>query len=586
MSATYNWKYKGGSLVFAKTGNPAIDAQAIATPLAIAASADDVRPSNTAYAALFGNDTTGNGSRRMPFRTISKAASLSPDIVVIGSGVYRETISSPGGWNYWVGDGNVVIDGTALPGFTSSANGYFLKLTIRNCIIKAFDTRFQDCVFSDCTFTAVAALIINNCLIERCITKLSLAIPGSVNNTFIDCYDLRVQDPGVAYNTWLNIYKSCNIWFRSQSFISHSLFHHCNVRFNASQGDAPTAPYTTIPAGYAQITTLPDLRAAHLAGFPGSSLFNFVGSAVDDPLFNNYAIGDYSLAFNSPAKNLSYFGSYVGYKSIAYPITARATETNGAFEFSSAVNLHVGDDSITLANPVIDAQIDTHVVVNPLAREIANLPSYGFNADRNGQYIDSLADLDPATKVAGDVLTFPASYLAETGAIVYNGATYQPGERFTTVSGQSVFTTVAAGVVREILEAPQRLTIMARFTDGGGVVTAGTALTIGYYYFVVSGSVSYNSVLYDAGQVFKATDTHAFSGSGVVIAAFGTESFQHYEQGTRPTSNNTGDARTGTIIRGNGDPAYDRGGLGIKEFPVNAKFIQIRYIIRTHNLKP
>ncbi|MDB4918775.1 hypothetical protein [Mucilaginibacter sp.] len=324
--------------------------------------------------------------------------------------------------------------------------------------------------------------------------------------------------------------------------------------------------------------------AAYSAVFPVYR--TFVGCAINDPLFNNSAIGDFTLQFNSPAKNLSYFGTYVGAKSIAYPIKARATESAGGFDFSTAVNLTVADDSITLTNPALDAQIDTHVIVNAIARELANFPSYGFNADRNGQYIDSIADLDTVTKSPTDTLNIPAPYIVETGAIVYNGATYQPGDRFTTVAGQTTFTTVASGVVREILEAPQRHTIMARFGDGGSTVTTGTALVVGYFYYVVNGSVTYDSVIYNAGSIFKAIDTNAFTGSGSVFIALSTEAFQHYEPGIKPTSNNTGDARTGSILRGNGDPAYVRGGLGVKEFPINAKFIQIRYYIRVNNLKP
>jgi hypothetical protein len=124
------------------------------------------------------------------------------------------------------------------------------------------------------------------------------------------------------------------------------------------------------------------------------------------------------------------------------------------FEFSSAVNLNIADDSITLTNSAVDAQVDTKVIVNTLSREIANLPSFGFNADRNGQYIDSIADLDSTTKSPGDTLTVPAPYIVEIGAIVYNSVTYQPGDRFTTVTGQTAFTSVAGGVLREILEAP------------------------------------------------------------------------------------------------------------------------------------
>jgi hypothetical protein len=357
------------------------------------------------------------------------------------------------------------------------------------------------------------------------------------------------------------------------------------VFFGSAQPSVPTLPPTTVPAGYTQVNTIADLRDAHLAAYPSGIAFNFPGCITDDPLFNNYPIGDYTLQFSSPAKNLSYFGTYVGACSIARPLKARATESAGDFEFSSAVNLTIADDSLTLTSSAADARIDTNVIVNVLGRELASFPAYGFNADRNGQYIDSIADLATSVRSPGDTLTVPASYEVGDGAIVYNGNAYQAGTRLTTVAGQTTFTSVSSGVLREVMEAPERHTIMARFSDGGSAVTAGTALDTGYYYYVQSGTVNYNGTDFTSGKLFKAADTNPFSGSGTVITAFGTESYQHYEQGTKPTSNNTGDSRTGSIIRGNGDPAYVRGGPGVTEFPINSRFIQIRYMIKVNNLK-
>jgi hypothetical protein len=65
-----------------------------------------------------------------------------------------------------------------------------------------------------------------------------------------------------------------------------------------------------------------------------------------------------------------------------------------------------------------------------------------------------------------------------------------------------------------------------------------------------------------------------------------TEVYQHYEPYSRPLSNNAGDSRAGAIVRGNGDPAYVRGGVGVKEFPINAKYMQFRYHLKAGNLKP
>jgi len=250
------------------------------------------------------------------------------------------------------------------------------------------------------------------------------------------------------------------------------------------------------------------------------------------------------------------------------------------------VNVNVIDNYISLANATRNGSIKTNVIVNPGGGQVRKLLIYGFNADRQGQYVDSITDLDTTYKYAGDLLNIPAPYLVEMGALVYSNAVFQPGDRLITATGLTTFSSVTGGTLREIVEAPQRHTIMARFRSGGPAVAAGTALVSGYWYYVNAGSISYNGITYNVGTCFKAVNTVTFSGSGSLIIAMGNEAFQNYEHGIQPTSNNMDDSRSGAIIRGNGDPAYVRGGYGITEFPINAMFIQLYYIINVNNLKP
>ncbi|MDN5288961.1 MAG: hypothetical protein JWR38_5235 [Mucilaginibacter sp.] len=572
MSATYNWAYRPG--VNNKYG------------LSIPDTADNIRPDGYCYVALFGNDITGNGSRLYPYKTLSNAyAAVGRVPFILSSGVYRE----PTPINITiVGDGDVVFDGTQIGELVLP---YCSNIKFRNAnnSFNTFKSSLIDCSFDNCfdCFQNSSSNPYNNWIntvfsnLRGSSAKLYLNYRAQVNTnknlTFYNCSGIEFLGSDFIDNNNNYIMHSCDIWFHQASCLSYSLFYNCKFKFGG------TEPST--PDDYISYDNIDDLKEAHLSSFPLLQS-NFKGCIIADPLFNNPSIGDYTLQFNSPAKNLSYFGTYVGAKSIAQVIKVSSTESTGGFDFSSAVNLTIADDSITLSNPALDGRIDTRVIVNLLGRELASLPSYGFNADRNGQYIDSIADLATSTQAAGVALLVPVPYLVETGAITYNGAVYQAGERFTTVAGQTTFTTTASGVVREILEAPQRHTVLARFGAGGATVTAGNALVGGYWYFVQNGSVVYNGVTYTAAQVFKAIDTHAFSGSGSVIIAMSTEAYQHYELGSKPTSNNTGDQRTGAIIRGNGDPVYERGGLGVKEFPITAKFIQVSYIIKVNNLKP
>lgn len=572
MSATYNWAYKPG--VSNKYG------------FTVASSADDVRPSNCCYVALFGNDVTGNGSRQKPYRTIQPSQNN-----ILASGVYRLTGNISPSW--LVGDGDVVIDNS----YNSSAQITTDNAQISNIYFKGSGAsltalggngRIFDCVFDGCAFNANTASIVTGCVFKN--------ITGSVivggrstnkieNNTYYSCSNIIFATDG--NNLYPNeirscIFMNCNINISNQYFATvYSLFYQCNFSFTSAAGGVL---YPGVPSGYAYYNTINSLTAAYLAAFPAANNI-LTGCTMADPLFNNSSIGDFSLAFNSPAKNLTYFGTYAGARSFGQSIKASATESVGGFDFSTAANLTINDDSLTITDTTQNSQIDTKLTVNPTGRELSKLSVLGITADRNGQYLSSITDLATTTKSTLDILSVPTPYLVENGAITYNGSTYQPGDRLTTVTGQTAFTTSSGGTLREILQAPERHTIMARFGDGSGTIAAGTALTAGYWYYVESGSVTYNSVAYNAGSSFKAVNTGAFTGTGVVTLALSTESFQHYEPGVQPTSNNTGDTRTGSIIRGNGDPNYVRGGLYVNEFPINARFFQIRFILQVNNLK-
>lgn len=589
MGATYNWAYKPG--VTNKYG------------ITVPAGADTARPSGWAYVALFGNDTSGNGSRNYPYRTIAKAIAVvgTSVTIVLGSGVYRESGLSSSTNLSMYGDGDVTIDLTLTTQFmTNGCNLYNIKFIGQNTPVFGGGNTWiiKDCIFNSVYIWPIGAANFFNGTMQGCTlinsffsaysSDLTNNVGNFSRNTFYrsNVYWINQNGKPQIYGfTNNNIFQECNVWWdQLPATIDFCLFWHCNFRFNASTPTFPTSFYPAVPTGFSYYNTLSAAQTAINTAFGSSNVLNKCGFA--DPLFNNAAINDFSLSFSSPAKNLSYLGTYVGAQSIAYQIKASATESAGAFDFSTNVNLTVADDSITLVNPAVNAEIKTKMIINAAGRQIQRFPIYGFNADRNGQYIDSIPDLDTSVKNAGDTLTVPASYIVETGAVTYNSAIYQVGDRLTTVTGQTTFTTAVSGVLREIIEAPERHTIMARFSDGGASVSAGDALVSGYWYYVVTGSITYDSVVYNAGSGFKAVDTNAFSGSGSVIVALSTETFQHYEPGIQPTSNNTGDARTGSIIRGNGDPAYVRGGYGVQEFPINAKFIQLYYIINVSNLKP
>lgn len=574
MSATYNWAYNPTSTN--KYG------------FSITSSADNIQPSNACYVALFGNDTTGNGSRQLPFKTVAKGIASAPGgvyYIIIAAGVYRENIDSipanTGG--VLVGDGDVIIDVFLQP-FSISNPGKAYNIQFRNVMnLNAFDYSGNIRSTYDCSMSGDGngKYVFLNDKINTLITNfagLQIDDGGTVSasrgfNTFVNIANFITDCSIVSQGClWFSIFYNCNFDVSSADFqCDYSLFFNCSARIGSSGAYTPFTDRTSL--------------LAIINGLYPSNI-SFQHCLFVDPQFNNASIGDYSIGFSSPAKNASYFGTYIGAFSISYALKSRAIEANGAFDFSTNTNLTIADDSITLTNTALLGSIETKVIANIIGREIAKLPTYGFNADRNGQYIDSIGDLSGTLISSGTPLTINTPYLVLTAAISYNGNIHQPGERFTTNGSITAFTTASGGQAMEITEAPQRHTVMGRFTDGDGTVTAGSPLVVGYWYFVVGANIVYDTVTYVPGALFKAVDTNSFTGTGTLTIAMSTETYQHYEIGNKPYSNNTGNVPSGSIIRGNGDPSYVRGGIGVTEFVINAKFIQLKYIIQVANLTP
>jgi hypothetical protein len=593
MSATYNWTYQPG-----KT-NP--------YSITINSSANDVMPSNACYVALWGNDSTGNGSRMFPYRTISKAVALcntgsiaNGSYCIIGNGVYRESIPSfnNGKYLHLVGDGDVKIDGYTLSVTIAfvSPQAYWYNLKIWNLTIQQNSQNFN---FTDCSFFGTAlssnnAMSFNSCTFNNCILRdYNGAMPSFIlyGNTFYKTYINLTQYP-ILTNTQNNIFHTCNIDFigaATQQFnMDFVLFYQCNVRCSTTVSISTVYYPNATPTGYTYCSTISTLKSTLGAYFTAQTSF-CPYSQITDPLFNNLSYSDFSLSFSSPAKNMSYQGGYIGAKSIAYGLNPKANAVTSDFENDTANNITIADNSITFIDPTQIGTIITKPIVNSAARELQRFPVFGTNADRNGQYVDATADQASGTLSAGNTLNAGVPYSVEQGAITYNGTVYQPGDNFTSLeSSPGTFTTSAGGVVRETTEAAARENIEVRFNDGQNPqITAGAALEALGRYYVVSGSITYNGTTYNAGQVFKAdnTGTNTFSGGGAIQLIFhDSDPWYYFEIGTKPQSNNNGNVRTGAIVKGNGDPNFDRTPANV--FNINQKFIQIRYTLQPNNLAP
>jgi hypothetical protein len=575
MAVTYNWSYKPG--VANKYG------------FSVAASADDVKPSNCHYIAPWGNDTTGNGSRMKPYRTVQNRGAN--NVGILGSGVYRMN-SAIIFTSDMYGDGNVIFDfsfaGNIVTDNRSLFNLKFIGSGSTTVSIGGQNV-LRDCIFDKCAPTGQNYM--TNCLVSNFDGSFALGSGVNVgkreNCTFYRCRSIIIGQVALSNNISACIFDKCNISYQN-TFINtnYSLFYQCNIRFNATAGT--TSPvYPNVPAGYTNYTSLGTMIADAMSAFPTASN-PFEKCAVSDPKFNNTSIDDFTLGFDSPARNMSYFGTYIGNYSITRSLAVRASSILSAFDNSSAINLSISDNSLTLVDVESIASIVTKPIDNTLGRELQRLHTFGINADRNGEYVDSTADLANTTISAGTTLSVSTPYTVESGAITYDGGVYNAGQRFTSKSSSpGTFTTSTGGVVREILEAPARENLEARFSDGALTTVDNTAtLEELAWYFVEGNAVTYNGNSYAVGAFLKVlTGITSFTGTGLLRKVFSdTDPYFYFEINQKPTSNNVGNSRTGAIVRGNGDKDFDRTAANV--FPINKKFIQLRYTIQVNNLTP
>lgn len=576
--ATFNWAY-------GPTTNP------------------HLRPTGWVYVSSnAGNDTHGNGSRKYPYRTITKALTVSEQCTIVLNGYFREIVAvAANKGHYWQGDGFAMISGYSLSGtFNFGLNGgSSITYTFKNIRLEYASlstAAVSAMVFSDCYFQNCSQLYNNNqnlevstflrCVIDGCNFGAQGSGGSTPQNYLQNCTVIRsyvpVRSPAFS-NFKNNIFYQCNIDILNTTnyTLDFNLYYQCNVRINtAGTQSVSTTYYPSLPSGYELISSIEGLRTKVTTAYGGSNVLPY--SAVTDPLFVNYAIKDFALAFNSPARNMTFQGGYIGARSVMKPGKISNSAATSFLSLSSAVNFTIGDDSMVLTDKSQNGSVLSLVFINSEGRTILKFPITGTNADRNGQITDATTDLAATTKSPSDTLDADAVYQVEIGSIVYNSNTYTVGQRFTVVSGVTSFTTSTDGVLREIIEVPARENIEARFSDGDVGLTASGDIGNGHFYVVEGASVEYDSVTYAAGTSFMGTATTTYTGTGNVRKVFNSgDSFQYFEINQQPTTNNTGNVKTGAIVRGNGDKDFDRTPANI--FTVNKKYIQLRLTIQAKN---
>ncbi|GAA4093118.1 hypothetical protein [Mucilaginibacter panaciglaebae] len=262
MSATFNWAYRPGvSNIY---------------NINIANSADDVKPNNAAYVALFGNDITGNGSRKYPWRTIDKARSVmfnGNGYIVIGSGTYREFLTANVNQINFVADGDVTFDFSYQPNWTNQSNG--VNIAFYNIKFKGSGSnKIAEALYVDCTTDGAAPGINIGGMVNGSIrnifrnSTLSINFTASItngqnNNTFYNCNQIAVSN---ITNGFVRscIFHRCNITVDNLAALAnfqYCMFYQCNFKVSNGIG-TPGAVYPSVPAGYIYYSDIAVLRTA------------------------------------------------------------------------------------------------------------------------------------------------------------------------------------------------------------------------------------------------------------------------------------------------------------------------------------
>jgi hypothetical protein len=550
------------------------------------------------HVALWGNDTIGDGSKTKPYRTITKAMSSNTVLnIVIGAGTYREAAFAPtnSAWNIQA-DGNVIIDVSNtslfsaafsiisgfLTGIYFRGSGNFVCLTLGDPSATFLNCTFENCHWSNkylgtqtyCTYINAPNIqpVLNGsyCSYSYCtFSNCFLTFLPRNNNIFTKC-----------------IFSNCSILWTTDGSSAGWFGVTYNNLYNTGMKFPSQSTYTV----YTDINTLKTaITALASTSFPPTAVNNLY---FLDPLFSNPSHGDLSLSLTSPCKNMAYDGTIIGSKSIGLNFVASTNSAISAFDNSSLVNTTI--DGTTGALTMTDATQLALATLKPfsnlLGRNILSLPNFGFFSDRSGQYIDATPDLDlTGVYTAGDTLTDSRVYIVDGsgGQIVYGGNTLAVGDRFTCKSSvATVFSNLSvASYVREIIEGPTRNNIECRFSNGTGTFKInGDTLTTGYWYYLSSGTATLSSLSYSAGQYIKGDGSAVSTSTGIIEEVFTTGGYQYYELFGQITCNRVGNVSTGAIIKGNGDPSFDRTTANM--FKIADKHCQLRYTIQPANLIP
>ena len=554
------------------------------------------------YKAPTGSDTTGDGTANKPYRTIQKCIDsgglniqCAPE-VIRESTVYANTLLylEPG----------CIIDSFAVSLTPASAiyGGKVVnaKFNTNNACVDSF---IKGVIFSP----ALNIPRWNSVFVHNKTMQL-LTGTNTRNCTYVNQLITFGNAQIVSYPAGTNrcIFVNCDITISTS--VSHSstaydfnLFHNCRFKFGT---DTVFLTQAQLETTYG-VTGIDAVKAYYLAKYGTNNVFNY--SKVANPLFNAPDYDDYTLQLLSPARHMSYEGTFVGAKDIAFPTYAYANDLGQPTAFYNAsanANTIVANNSITLArNPDGSAIGNGEITEKPrnlgkIYELKTNQSSYIF-ADRNREMLDARVDIALSAPIsAGTPLTNGVVYINEGGSVVYNGLTYTNRSRITAVDSAQSFTTAEGAVLYAVLEYPNRYTNYIRHKQtipGTQIASGNDVLTAGSWYRVFGNSITWDTKGIPVGDSFQAVAGKlSFTGSGVVVEEFSESDVYSEVIIDAPIKcRRVGNVSTGAVDTGtDGKPLtnghkeyYNATNKPRAEFAIFARYIQKQWILNTKMLK-
>lgn len=416
------------------------------------------------YVSKSGNDHANDGSPQRPFRTIGRAIlggayfGIIYLSIVIGSGVYNEGITTRDSTPILYGDGLVNLSGQGLYALFSG------PATANNISISDFVTLSSHIIPK-----------LHNCQVRNVPQwgNLNTGSFGFISVTWSNCLFINCFATGGA--NWTEG------TFTNLTFIN-SLFY-ANANANAYTGTVVSACFFDENSTIAEPNDLNVYRRYYncsVLGSVGSANQSIAQATAQYPLvyrgcvalpanFNNPAAQDYTLAQDSPIRNLSAEGSYVG----AYGVGLNFAGVNDAETLVNAVWNNALAQFVP-ANTALPMSVE--FVTKDTGRTWILDGSYlvGIEDNADKQTIDSTLSYQNVNGVAvdtpsGSIAAGKGYWVQGYDTLIYDGLTYNTDTFLYGVAGVSGYQTTGAGKVVLLTEIPNiRLLEMKTSTTSQG----------------------------------------------------------------------------------------------------------------------